>query len=56
MFKYLAALKTADAKTRWFFFQVFIYAVLIIFTTIFAYARLDYVRSYDVNKTKQQIK
>lgn len=54
MLKYLQAFWQVDSKTRWFFFQVFIYTLLIILTTLYTYVRLDYVRSYDHLQEKQE--
>lgn len=51
--KRLDFLKKGDQKTFWFYFNLWIYLIVMIVTTVFCYFRLNYDRSYDVNK--QQI-
>jgi hypothetical protein len=53
MFEKLGTMIRMDPKTRWFWFNTLVYMIIIILTTIFAYARLDYVRSYST-KPKQE--
>ncbi len=53
MFQWIKTLKNADNKARWFYFQYIIYLIAIILSTIWAYARLDFVRSYDEKQEKE---
>lgn len=53
MFKWIQTIKNSDSKARWFYFQYIIYLVAIIASTIWAYARLDFVRSYEAKQEKE---
>lgn len=44
-------LMKTDARTRWFYLQAILYALLIMGSTFFIYGRLDYVRSYRLIET-----
>jgi hypothetical protein len=50
MLKWVQSIKNADSKARWFYFQYIIYLIAIILSTIWAYVRLDFVRSYDAQQ------
>jgi hypothetical protein len=43
----------AGRKARWFWLQYVIYALIIIISTVWAYIRLDFVRSYDIEQSQQ---
>lgn len=45
MFKWTQFLRNADSHTIYFLFNWALYGILIIASTIYVYARLDYVRS-----------
>ena len=47
MFEKIIATTRIDPRNQWFWFNTLIYGFLIIVTTLYVYARLDYVRSYD---------
>lgn len=53
MFKWITALKDANPKTRYFAFNWAIYGIAIIVTTLYCYARLDYVRSGKTQKAHE---
>lgn len=36
-----------STKSRWWYFQFYVYMILMLATAIFPYIRLDFVRSYD---------
>lgn len=38
--------RSASRETKYFVLNVVAYGLLLVFTTIYCYARLDYVRSY----------
>lgn len=46
MFKWLQAYNKASAQTKVFVLNWLVYGLAIILTTVYCYARLDYVRSY----------
>lgn len=52
MFRFIDMVKKADSKTRWFYFQLVIYMVTIVVTTVYVYARLNFDRS-GLQPTKQ---
>lgn len=55
MIQWLMQFKSASRETKWFVLNWLLYGVLIIATTVYCYARLDYVRSYkkiDRNQVK----
>ncbi|NGX58342.1 MAG: hypothetical protein K940chlam3_01249 [Chlamydiae bacterium] len=54
MIKWIQDIKNSSNKTKWFYFQYVIYFLLMIATTIWAYARLDFVRSYE-EKEEQEL-
>ena len=57
MFKWFKLYNGANPKTRYFVLNVLIYGLTLLITTIYCYARLDYVRSYPspaVTETKEQ--
>lgn len=39
--------KSVSTKSRWWYFQFYVYMILMLATAIFPYIRLDFVRSYD---------
>lgn len=45
MFEILKNWRDRDRKTFWFYFQLVVYSLAIILSTIYAYGRLDFVRS-----------
>lgn len=47
MLSMIKQFKDATPETKNFFFQTALYLVIILGTVIYAYGRLDYVRSYD---------
>lgn len=46
----IKALLHGERKTFWLYFNMAIYILLMIVTTIYCYGRLDYVRSYSVKE------
>lgn len=53
MLHWIQTIKNSRNKTKWFYFQYVIYVILIILSTIWAYARLEFVRSYEVDQEQQ---
>lgn len=53
MFEWIQTIKNSSNKTKWFYFQYVIYVLLMIITTIWAYGRLEFVRSYDTSQEKE---
>ena len=47
-------IRESDFKIKNFYFNIFIYFVAMIASTIYVYARLDYVRSYALPKEIHQ--
>lgn len=45
MFKWIRAFKEADRKTQYFALNWLLYTLAIVVTTLYCYARLDFVRS-----------
>lgn len=45
MFKWVAQYRGAKPQTKYFILNWFVYGLVIILTTVYCYARLDYVRS-----------
>jgi hypothetical protein len=45
--------KGASARTKWFILTTAIFSIVIVATTIYCYARLDYVRSYKTEQLKK---
>lgn len=56
MMTWIQQFRRANPKTRWFIFNWAIYILLMIVTTIYCYARLDYVRSYALKPTTEENK
>lgn len=46
MFEKVIALTRIEPRNQWFWFNTLIYGFLILITTLYVYARMDYVRSY----------
>lgn len=44
----------AKRETKWFILNWVVYMILLIVTTLYCYARLDYVRSYRANENHSQ--
>lgn len=55
--KWISDFSKASSRTKWFIFNWAIYGVAIVVTTIYCYARLDYVRSYKIpaKETSQKL-
>ena len=53
MFKWAAWWGNSSAETKWFAFNWAIYLLVIILSTVYCYARLDYVRSYQKVDSKE---
>lgn len=51
MFKF----KENDSHVKWLIFNAFIYGLMIVATTVYVYARLDYVRSGAQNKEQTAV-
>lgn len=51
--KWLLQFTNASSKTKWFIFNWAIYAIVMIVTTLYCYARLNYVRSYTLSSQEQ---
>jgi hypothetical protein len=46
MLKWIQNFKEASAQTQFYYLNWIIYGLVIIMTTVYCYARLDFVRSY----------
>lgn len=57
MFKWIQQFRDADPHTRYFIINWALYGILIVASTVYVYARLDYVRSTPPKhkKTEQNI-
>lgn len=55
MFKWIKQFKEADSHTRYFIFNWALYGFMIIVSTIYVYARLNYVRSTPPQNEQQQV-
>ncbi len=53
MFEWIQTIKNSSSQTKWFYFQYVVYVILMILTTIWAYGRLDFVRSYKVQQEQE---
>lgn len=53
MFKWLKAYNEATSQTQYFFLTLAVYGLALLATTVYVYARLDYVRSYKTTPTAQ---
>jgi hypothetical protein len=53
MFKWIKAYREASKPMKGFYITLWVYMLAIIITTVFVYARLDYVRSYPMKKSEQ---
>lgn len=51
MFNWLNEYRKASAQTHYFFLTLAVYGIAMLVTTVYVYARLDYVRSYKTNPT-----
>lgn len=57
MFKWFAQYRKASPQTRYFILNWALYGIVLLVTTIYCYARLDYVRSYKINPpTMEKVK
>lgn len=45
MIAWIEQFKNSSPKTKWFIFNCIVYGMIIVFSTLYCYARLDYVRS-----------
>lgn len=54
MFRWIQQFFNASSQTKYFALNWAIYGILIILTTVYCYARLDYVRSYKTTPAKTQ--
>lgn len=52
MFQFIRTIRKAPRSSRWVYYQYIIYLLLMIGSTVYAYFRLDFERSYD--KTLKQ--
>lgn len=52
MFQWYRQFKNANSETKWFILNWAVYGLAIIITTVYCYARLDFVRSYKTPPTK----
>ncbi len=52
MTAWIAKFRKGEFKTFNFYFNVFIYGAAIVLSTLYVYARLDYVRSYALPHTQ----
>lgn len=43
--KWISEFSQASSKTKWFIFNWAIYGIVMVVTTLYCYARLNYVRS-----------
>jgi hypothetical protein len=50
MLKWFRKFRTASRETKLFIFTSFIWTAVTVLPTIYCYARLDYVRSYDTSQ------
>jgi hypothetical protein len=56
MFKWIEAFKEADWRTKFFYLNWAFYALAIIASTLYCYARLDFVRSGPPHPQAQESK
>ncbi|MEI8365987.1 MAG: hypothetical protein WCF65_06180 [Parachlamydiaceae bacterium] len=62
MFKWLTSYNKSTTQTKYFVLNWLIYGLALIITTIYCYARMDFVRSYrtpgivETHQTTQQTK
>lgn len=52
--KWMSEFSQANPKTKWFIFNWAIYGIAIIVTTVYCYARLNFVRSYKIEEPKKE--
>ncbi len=50
MMQWFEQFLNAKRETKWFILNWALYIILLVVTTLYCYARLDYVRSYRVNE------
>lgn len=48
----VTAIKGSNRHTKTFVFMALVYTLPVILTAVYCYARLDFVRSYDINTIK----
>lgn len=53
MFKWFKAYNGATSQTQYFFLTLVVYGIALLATTVYVYARLDFVRSYKTTPTTQ---
>jgi hypothetical protein len=53
MFKWLKEYKESTSQTQYFFLTLAVYGIALLVTTVYVYARLDFVRSYKTSPTAQ---
>ncbi|KAF3361827.1 hypothetical protein PHSC3_001593 [Chlamydiales bacterium STE3] len=51
MLRWFKQFTKAKRETKWFILNWAVYIILLIATTLYCYARLDYVRSYKASET-----
>jgi hypothetical protein len=52
MLQWIKKFRNASGQTKFFVFNWVIYGIALVATTVYCYARLDYVRSYKVDTQK----
>lgn len=50
MFKWIQTIRKADSKARWFYFQYIVYLVVMIATTVYAYAKREAIRNTETRE------
>jgi len=55
MFQWIKKLKTSSRKTKVFIFTGVVYLLATVITTIYAFARLDYIHSIRKTDTQQSL-
>jgi len=56
MFKFISEFRTATPETKMFTFTVLAVGSILVITTLLAFLRLDYVRSYDTGPKTENLK
>lgn len=55
MLAWIKQFKESSFQTKFFIFNWFIYGIVILYTTVYCYGRLDFVRSYKTPPDKQKV-
>ena len=56
MMRWIDQFRKASSQTKWFILNWFIWGLVLAITTVYAYGRLDFVRSYPTSLNTQPSK